>query len=120
MKYLIMIYGNNDVWGAYAPEDFDALIAEDAAFQAELRASGELITVGGLADPVNARTVRVRDGVPVVSDGPYLEAKEFLASFVLIDVADHERAVEVAASYPVARRHGVELWPLMDEAGAEM
>jgi len=120
VKYLLLIYGNDEIWGSFSEEEFAALVAEDAKFQQELTESGELVTVGGLADPVNARTVRVRDDVPVVTDGPYLEAKEYLGSFILIDCESRERALELAARYPIARRHGVEVWPLLEPAGTEM
>lgn len=116
MRYLLLIYGNNEIWGAYSEEQFTELIAADAKFQQELRESGELLDVAGLTEPDNARVVRVRDGVPVVTDGPYLEAKEYLASFFMIDCATHERALEVAARYPTASKQGVELWPLMQPA----
>jgi hypothetical protein len=120
MKYLLMIYGNDDIWGALSQEEFAEVIAEHATFRKELEASGELVMEGGLTDPVNARVVKVREGAPVVTDGPYLEAKEFLGSFVLIDVEDLDRALELAARYPIARRHGVEVWPLMDDTAAEL
>src|SRR5215216_6103497 len=113
------IYGNDEIWSSLSKEEFDTLIAEDAVFQKEARESGELISAEGLQDAVNARTVRVRDGVPVVSDGPYLESKEYLASFFILDCENLQRAVELAARYPAARRHGVEVWPLLEEGGTD-
>lgn len=120
MKYLLLIYGNEEIWGAYSKAEFDALIAADAEFQRTLHVSGELVGVEGLTDPVNAKVVRVRDGAPMVTDGPYLEAKEHLASFYVIDCESQERALEIAARYPVASRQGVEVWPLMQPSGTEM
>jgi hypothetical protein len=61
----------------------------------------------------------VRVGVPVVTDGPYLESKEYLASFFILDCENLERAIELAARYPAARRHGVEVWPLLEEGGTD-
>jgi hypothetical protein len=55
----------------------------------------------------------------VVTDGPYLESKEYLASFFILDCENLERAVELAARYPAARRHGVEVWPLLEEGGTD-
>jgi hypothetical protein len=119
VKFLLTIYGNEEIWDSLSKEEFDALIAADTAFQQEVRESGELVSVEGLQDPANARTVRVRDGVPVVSDGPYLESKEYLASFFVLDCESLDRAVELAAKYPTARAQGVEVWPLMGPNGAE-
>jgi hypothetical protein len=119
MKFLLTIYGNDEMWSSLSKQEFDALIAGDAAFQKEVRESGELISVEGLQDSANARTVKVRDGVPVVSDGPYLESKEYLASFFVLDCDSLDRALELAARYPTAKANGVEVWPLMDPNGAE-
>ena len=74
----------------------------------------------GLADQAQAQGVRVRDGAPVVTDGPYIEAKEYLASFTLVDCETEERALEIAARDPAARFGQVELWPILHEAGVEM
>jgi len=59
--------------------------------------SGELLGAYGLDDELMAKTVRVRDGVPAVTDGPYIEAKEFVSSFFLLDVDSEKRALEIAA-----------------------
>jgi hypothetical protein len=120
VKYLLMIYENDELRGSYSETDFAGLIAGDAKFQQEIRESGELVSVEGLADAVHARTVRVRDGVPVVTDGPYLASKEHLASYFVVDCEDLERATELAARYPAAHRNGVEVWPLLTRGGTEM
>ena len=117
MKYLALIYGNREIWSGGSPERRRAVIAEVDAFNQRLRESGELVAVDGLLSP--ALTVRSRDGVPVVSDGPYLEAKEHVGSYFIIDVASEERALEIVQSYPGIGPEGgaVELWPLMSSAG---
>ena len=90
------------------------------ALQAELRESGEWLSAYGVADQVMAKTVSVRSGTPVVTDGPYLEAKEYLGSFDIIDVESLDRALEIAARVPWARVGEVEVRPLMAEAGDDM
>ena len=62
----------------------------------ELTESGELLRVDGLAHPTNTKTIRLQDGVPVVTDGPFGEAKEHLAGVWAIDVESIERAIEIA------------------------
>ena len=117
MKYLALIYGNHEIWSGASPEQRRAVITEVDAFNQRLRESGELVAVDGLLSP--ALTVRLRDGVPVVSDGPYLEAKEHVGSYFIVDVASQERALEIVRSYPALRVEGsgIELWPLMSSAG---
>ena len=68
-------------------------------------------------DELTARTVRVRGGVPAVTDGPYIEAKEFVSSFFLLDVDSEQRALDIAAEYPFAAHNAVEVWPILHESG---
>jgi hypothetical protein len=120
VKYLIMIYGNRELWDSYTEEEWKEAIAAQDAFNQEFLQTGELLGAYGLGDVEQARTVRVRDGMPVVTDGPYLETKEHMGSFYLLDVESDERALEIAARMPFAVSRGVELWPVPHEAGAEM
>jgi hypothetical protein len=55
-----------------------------------------------------------------VTDGPYVEAKEFVSSFWLLDAEDEARALAIAAEIPFASRNAVEVWPILHEAGTEM
>ena len=116
MKYMLMIYGNEDLWSSLPEEDHARLFTETKALQAELKASGEFVSAYGVGDQVLAKTVKLVDGAPVVTDGPYLEAKEYLGSFDIIDVDSLERALEIAARVPFARLGEVEVRPLMHEA----
>jgi hypothetical protein len=112
VKYLMLIFGREDIWNSLEPADLAALISEVDGFNAALRESGELISVDGLLP--RARSVRMVDGAPVVTDGPYLEAKEYVGSYFVVDVDSDERAMELARSYPGLRGGGtVEVWPLM-------
>ena len=72
-------------------------------FGGELRASGHLVGAEGLASPGQARIVRAgKSGAPDVTDGPYPEAKEFLAGYWIVDVASKEEAYAIAARASVA------------------
>lgn len=73
-----------------------------------------------LRPPEDATTVRIRGGELLVSDGPYLEAKEWVAGFDILECRDLDEAIEVAAKHPMARRGTLELrpfWTLYDESG---
>ena len=119
MKYMMLIYGNEELWNSFPQEDLAKVVAETNALQQELRESGEFIGAWGVADQVNAKTVTLQDGAPVVTDGPYVEAKEYLGSFDIIDCDSLERALEIAARVPFARYGSVEVRPLMHEAAAD-
>lgn len=120
MKYLVIIYGNKDLWQSYPPDAIAKAIAEQDAFNQRYAESGELLGAYGLGDELTARTVRVRQGVPAVTDGPYIEAKEFVSSFYMLDVDNEARALEIAAQIPFAAENAVEVWPVLHEAGNEM
>jgi hypothetical protein len=113
MKYLAIIYGNAAKWEAYSPEERARVVGIHDAWIARLSASGELLTAFGLGDERTAQTVRVRDGALAVTDGPYLEAKEHIASAYILDVASAERAHELVAELPSAQAEGIELWPIL-------
>ncbi|GGR48276.1 hypothetical protein J2S40_003950 [Nocardioides luteus] len=110
MKYVILIHSNPQPWGHptgdFIPE-LQSLPEEareklSAAFESileELSANGELLGGQALADPATSRLYRWEAGEPVVTDGPYSEAKEHLAGFFLIDVESQERAEEVVRSF---------------------
>jgi hypothetical protein len=123
VKYVVLIHSNPQPWG-HPTGDFvaeqRALPDEErrrnqAAFEAaltELSERGELVGGEALADPRSARLYRWEGGSPVVTDGPYAEAKEHLAGFFLIDVESRERAEEVVAHFS-GPGETVELRPTM-------
>jgi len=119
VKYLLMIYGNREKWESFGAEAWRDAIARQEAFNAKYRETGELLGAYGLADAARAQLVRRVNGLPAVTDGPYLETKEYLASFWLLDCADADRATQIAADMPFADTEPVELWPVMHESAAD-
>jgi hypothetical protein len=116
VKYLMLIYGNEQIWNSLPESDLAALIAAVDGFNDGLRASGELVDSQGLV--TRPRSIRAGRDAPVVTDGPYLEAKEHVGSYFVVDVDSEERALEIARSYPALRfgtaeGGGLEMWPLM-------
>lgn len=120
MKYLALVYNNPGAFEALSQTERDELMRQADAFLKELTESGELLGGQALADPSNGKTVRVRKGVPAVTDGPFAEAKEQLAGYYVLDCESLERATEIAARDPAARLWAVEVRPIMDTAGTEM
>jgi hypothetical protein len=102
MRFMMMMHaprGSGD-WAVmgWSPEDLQAHIGFMKRFAEELQKSGEWVDGQGLASPSEARVVRAgADGAPIVTDGPFPEAKEFLAGFWIIDVESRERAHRLAA-----------------------
>lgn len=101
MKYMMMMHaprGTGDyAIDSWSPDDFKAHIAFMQRFNKELTESGEWVDGQGLTPPGEAKLVRAgKDGAPV-TDGPFPEAKEFLAGFWIVDVDSPERAYEIAA-----------------------
>ena len=120
MKYLLLIYGNQEKWASFPAEAWPEAIARQDAFNSKYRATGELLGAYGLADAAAARLVRRQDGLPAVTDGPYLETKEYIASFYLLDCESEERALEIAADMPFADVEPVEFWPVLHEAKPDL
>ena len=118
MKYMLLIYGNDELWSSFDADEMAALVADTDAQLVGLAASGELVGAYGVADQSMATTVRSRGGETTVSDGPYIETKEYLGSFTIVDVDSAERAHEIAAANPAARKLQVEVRPLMHESAS--
>jgi hypothetical protein len=118
MKYVVLIYSNPKTWEAMPAAERDRAMSVHFKLIKELTESGELLRVDGLTDPMSTKTIRARGGVPVVTDGPFGEAKEYLAGVWALDVESLERAIEIAA--PVAEYDTVEVRKLMDLGGMEM
>lgn len=119
MKYMLLIHMNPAVWDGLSEEEKNAVFTGHGTFQETIRSSGEMVLTQALADPSDSATVHIRDGLPTATDGPYLETKEFLAGYYLVDCASKERAVELAGMIPDARYAGIEVRQVVFEAGAE-
>jgi len=107
MKFLLIMNIDPAVMEALSDDERQAIMEGHGTFMETVSASGEMVSTAALADPSQSAVVRVRDGVPVVTDGPYAEAKEFLGGYYLIDVASRDRALELAALIPDARVNGM-------------
>jgi len=119
MKFLLIMNVNPAVLDALTEEERNEIGEGHGAFIETIKKSGEFITTQALADPSQTAVVRLRGGQPVVTDGPFLEAKEYLGGFYLIDCESKERAIELAALIPDTRIEGlgVEVRPVMFSDG---
>lgn len=110
MKYMMLMVASNEGWKAFntmTPEDVQAHIQFMQDVNRDLEQSGELVDARGLDMPDNAKIVHAdSNGAPVVTDGPFAEAKEFLAGYWIIDVETPERAYAIAARVSTAPGRG--------------
>ncbi len=108
MKYMLMMNaprGASGDWGVmkWPAEDLKAHIGFMKQFTRKLSENGELVAAEGLAAPAQARLVQAQaNGAPAVTDGPFAEAKEFLAGYWIVDVDTPTRAFEIAAGASAA------------------
>jgi hypothetical protein len=112
MKYMLLIYGNTATWDTLQAQGIDQVLDGHRKLSEELKANGEYVDSLGLTT-ANARVVRVNDGVPAVTDGPFTEAKEVLAGYYVVDCS-LERATEIAARLPEAPFSPIEIREFMD------
>jgi hypothetical protein len=120
VKYLLMIYVNPTILEQMSEEERNAIFTGHVEFQRPLKESGELLGFAGLADQAASKTVRVRDGALQATDGPFAEAKEFLAGYYAVECDSEQRAIELAAMLPDAKLTAIEVRPVMEEGGLEM
>ena len=111
MRYLLQNYSDPDAAARLSPREQEAIRSE---YMALMQSPG--VIDGQQLQPVEtATTVRVRDGETLLTDGPFVEAKEHLGGFLLIEAADLDAALELAARLPAARMGGaVEVRPLVE------
>jgi len=110
MKYLLMIWADE----LPTPEDLAILQRECPAWSEEMNGRGVRLFGRELDLPETATTLRVRDGETLVTDGPFAETKEFIAGFDVLECADLDEAIEVAAKHPASWFQAIEILPFTD------
>jgi hypothetical protein len=113
MQYLLLIYGNEKNFAQLAEAEREKIFGEYMQFRKNIAASGHHKGSDRLDVTAKARTVRVRDGKPLVTDGPFAETKEQLGGFFLVEAHDLEEAVALAAKIPGARHGSIEVRPIL-------
>lgn len=114
MKYLLLIYGDDSApMDPEAPETQDILEAYNG-FNDEINKRGIHLGSNALQPVATATTVRVRDGEVLMTDGPFAETKEQLGGYYLVDCADLDEAIEVAAKIPGAKFGSIEVRPIWE------
>jgi hypothetical protein len=117
MKYMLLIYDDEVVFGKIAKEEQEQILAESVRFTHELHANNQYLSAGPLQPGATAAVVRVRQGKPFVTDGPFAETREQIAGYFLIHAKDREEAISIAARVPCARIGTVEVRPVIEISG---
>ncbi len=113
MKYLCLVCADGDITATMSKEDWAVMDIDSQAYDRQLQEAGSYIAAEALQSPDTAVTVRVRDGRMSTTDGPYIETKEQVAGFILIEARDLNDAIRIAAGIPMGRVGCVEVRPIM-------
>ncbi len=117
MRYMLLNYDDEKYWKEAGKEVHDAAIGEAVELVHEMHSKGQYILAAPLAWTDTATSVRVPNGKPVITDGPFAETREVLGGFYLIEAENLEEAIAIAARHPGARVGTVEIRPVMEIAG---
>jgi hypothetical protein len=113
MQYMLLIHFEEPIWDEFSDAEHKQVLGEYMAVIDDLRCKGQFMSASPLHPTSAATSVKVRDGRPIVTDGPFAETREQLGGYFLIDVHDLDEALAVAKRLPGARYGTVEVRPLM-------
>ena len=117
MRYLCLIYQDENSWQRRPEAEVEKIRREYFAFTDGIKASGHYIGANPLQPTQTATTVRVRNGKVSTTDGPFAETKEQLGGYFLIEATDLDDAIQVAAKIPGARFGSIEVRPILELEG---
>jgi len=112
MKYVLLFVGtrdDQDRWDQMTPEQIEASMGGAGKWFEKY--SSKITGGEQLQCYKTVTTVRQDNGRPIVTDGPFIESKEVIGGFALVDVKDYDEALEMAKSWPAGP---VEIWPAME------
>lgn len=114
MKYMLLIYLDEN---AMDEAEREQCYRDSTRLAHELEVSGNYLAASPLHPTSTATTLRVRDNKPLVTDGPFMETREQLGGYFLVDAKDLDEAIGIAERIPAARVGTVEIRPVMEIAG---
>jgi hypothetical protein len=117
MRYMLLCYDDEAAWDQAGEAALQAAMEEAVALTHELDRKGQYVLASPLHSSSTATSVRVRDGKPTVTAGPFAETREVLGGFYIIDAENLDQALAIAARHPGARVGTVEVRPVLELAG---
>lgn len=117
MKFILLVHHDETAFEKMSDETKKGLLTESIGLCHQLDAKGEYVHASPVHPAATATLVRVRDGRPLVTDGPFIETREQMAGYFLIEAKDRDEAVAIAANVPGARIGTVEVRPVREITG---
>ena len=114
MKYMLLIYDDEKVWSKFSEAERRKLFGEYMQFGEQIRSSGHHLAGAPLQPTATARSVRVREGKRLVTDGPFAETREQLGGYYLIEAKNLDEAIGIAGRIPSARLGTIEVRPVLE------
>ena len=114
MRYMLLIYDDEQQWAAMSPEESDNVMQAYGAYHGEVNEAGVFLQGDALQPIGTATTVRVREGQTLATDGPFAETKEQLGGFYLLECENLDEAIKWAAKIPSAVSGSIEVRPVME------
>ncbi len=117
MKFMLLVHHDEEAFGKMSEAKRKEMLAESVQLTHQLHATGQYLSASPLHPAATSVIVRVREGKPLVTDGPFIETREQIAGYFLIDARDLNEAVRIATRVPGARIGTVEVRPLIEITG---
>jgi hypothetical protein len=114
MRYICLVHADPERLEALTPEQRASLDSRSLAYDRELAERGHFVIAEAIQEPGSAVLVRTRQGKITHTDGPFIETKEFMAGFILVEARDMNEAVRLAAGIPMAEMGTIEVRPIYD------
>jgi hypothetical protein len=113
MKYMLLIYHDEQTWNSHTEAERERIYAEYRQLIEELQSNGQYLAGDQLQPTPTASSVRVRDGKPMITDGPFAETREQIGGFFMIEAKDQNEANRIAGRIPSARTGAIEVRPVV-------
>ena len=117
MKFMLLVHHDEEAFGRISETKRKEMLAESVELTHQLHANEQYVHASPMHPAATAAVVRVREDKPLVTDGPFMETKEQLAGYFLINAQDLNEAIRIATRVPGARIGTVEVRPLIEIAG---
>lgn len=116
MKYMLLIYQDEQSWSSLTEAERQQIYGEYGALVGQLQASGHFVDGSELQPITTATSLRVRDGKELITDGPFAETHEQLGGYFLVEAENLDEATKIAARIPSAKTGTIEIRPLAESA----
>ncbi len=114
MRYLCMVCYEQKTLDDLSKSEFDALVVESLAYDDALKKDGHYLYSGALQSVETAKTLRIQSGKVLTTDGPFIETKEHIGGFIVIEARHMDEAVRLASRIPPARLGPIEVRPIQE------